>query len=226
MAVGDSVAITKGASLDWDVLANDSDADGMLDRSSLTIVATPLHGIARINSTSHTIIYQPDDGFSGSDSLKYSVQDDLGVPSSPATLAITVQSPPVAGNDAVTTLANRSVTLDVLANDSSSGGSLVRPSLSIVTAPSHGTVAIGAGDQSATFTPAADYVGADTFQYTVKDNLGAASNIATVTVTVTGSPSRDGGGGGGGTANWLSVLALGMLAAARRRPTARGPTTA
>ena len=174
----------------------------------------------RLNSNTHTIIYQPDDGFSGSDSLSYSVQDDLGVRSHPATLAIEVQSPPVASNDAATTIANRSVTLDVIANDSSSGGSLVRPSLSIVTAPAHGAVAIDGGNQSVTFTPATDYVGADTFQYTVEDNLGAASNVATVTVTITAAPSRDGGGGGsggGGSTNWLSFLALGAVAAARRR---------
>jgi hypothetical protein len=225
VAVGDSVAITKGASLDWDVLANDTDADGALDRNSLTIVATPLHGIARINSSSHTIIYQPDEGFSGSDSLQYSVRDDLGAGSNPATLAVTVQAPPVASNDAATTLANQSVTLDVIANDASSGGNLVRPSLEIVTRPAHGTVAINSGGQSVTFTPAAGYVGADTFQYTVEDNLGAASNIATVTVSITASPSPD-GGGGGGAVNWLTVLALGMVAAARRRPEPRGQTTA
>jgi hypothetical protein len=214
-AVADSVAITTGASIDWDVLANDTDADGTLDRSSLTIVESPLHGIARINPTAHTIIYQPDSGFSGTDSLKYNVKDDLGVVSKPATLAITVQSPPVANNDAATTSANHAVTLDVMANDSSAGGSLVRPSLSIVTAPAHGTVAINDNDHSVTFTPAKDYVGADTFQYSVEDNLGAASNVATVTVTITESSKKS--SGGGGAINWLSVAALGMLAA-RRRP--------
>jgi hypothetical protein len=71
-----------------------------------------------------------------------------------------------------------------------------------------------------TFTPATAYVGADTFQYTVEDNLGAASNVATVTVTVT-APPRSGGDGGGGALNGLSVLALGMLAAAMRRPAVR-----
>jgi Bacterial Ig domain/FG-GAP-like repeat len=217
VAVGDTVAITKGDSLDWDVLANDTDADGVLDRSSLTIVDPPLHGISRINPASNTIIYQPDDGFSGSDSLKYSVRDDLGVLSDTATLAITVQSPPVASNDAATTFSDRSVTLDVIANDSSAGGSLVRSSLTIITAPAHGAVAINDGDQSVTFTPATAYVGADTFQYTVVDNLGATSNVATVTVTVTAPPDPPSGGGGGAT-NWLSVLALGMLAAAVRRP--------
>jgi hypothetical protein len=217
LAVGDTVAITRGAFVDWDVLANDTDADGVLDRSSLTIVEPPLHGTARINPASHTIIYQPDDGFSGADSLTYSVKDDLGVLSNTAMLAITVQSPPVASNDAATTVANQSVTVDVIANDSSAGGSLVRPSLTIVTEPAHGTVAINDSGDSVTFTPATAYVGADTFQYTIEDNLGAASNVATVTVTVT-APPRSGGDGGGGATNWLSVLALGILAAAMRRP--------
>jgi hypothetical protein len=93
--------------------------------------------------------------------------------------------------------------------------------LTIITAPAHGAVAINDGDQSVTFTPATAYVGADTFQYAVADNLGATSNVATVTVTVTEPPPGH-GDGGGGAINWLSIIALGMLAAATRRPKPRG----
>jgi hypothetical protein len=43
------------------------------------------------------------------------------------------------------------------------------------------------------------------------DNLGAASSVATVTESPADKPSN----GGGGAINWLSVVALGLLAATR-----------
>lgn len=75
---------------------------------------------------------------------------------------------------------NESATLDVLGNDSvSNNGTLA---LSSVTAPGHGTAAIA--DGKITYTPAADFFGADSFSYTVTGN-GAGSATATATVSVT-----------------------------------------
>jgi hypothetical protein len=144
------------------------------------------------------------------------VKDNLGAMSNVATLAISVQSPPVASNDAATTVSNQSVTLDVTANDSSAGGTIDPATVAIVTAPAHGDVAINNGDHTVTFTPATAYVGADTFQYTIEDNLGAPSNVATVTITVTEASSH-GGNGGGGAIDWLMLIALGSLVATLRR---------
>jgi hypothetical protein len=226
--VADDTATTSaGAVLEWDVLANDTDTDGVLVRQSLAIVQRPLHGTARVNPGGYTIIYQPDNGFAGSDTLTYTVRDDLGVASSPATFAIRVQRPPVASNDAAVTTTGQATTINVIANDTSDGGTVVRSSLSIVTAPANGTTAINPNDYSITFSPAAGFTGTDTFQYRVLDDLGASSNVATVTVTVNSPPAPPtqpptsgggGGGGGGGAMSWLMVLALGALAAWRRVP--------
>ena len=49
--------------------------------------------------------------------------------------------------------------------------------------PSHGTVTVGS-DGSFTYTPAPGFVGADSFTYTLTDNLGYTSVPATVTVNV------------------------------------------
>ena len=197
-----------------DVLTNDTDADGTLDRATLEIVGTPLHGIARVDPNAHTIIFQPDPGFAGADSLSYRVRDELGALSNTATLALRIQAAPVANNDAQSTVGNQSVTIDVLANDTSSGGTLSVATLTITSAPAHGTAAIVAGASSINYQPANGFVGTDTFQYTIRDNLDAISGTATVTVTVTEPPRSRGSGGGGSQSAWL-LLALFMLATVR-----------
>ena len=49
--------------------------------------------------------------------------------------------------------------------------------------PEHGTV-VNNGDGTVTYTPNSGFIGVDSFDYTVEDNDGAVSNVATVTVTV------------------------------------------
>ena len=53
--------------------------------------------------------------------------------------------------------------------------------------PANGAVDIN-GDGTVTYTPNPGFNGIDGFDYTVKDNHGAMSNIATVTITVNSSP--------------------------------------
>jgi hypothetical protein len=47
------------------------------------------------------------------------------------------------------------------------------------------------------------YSGLDTFQYSVQDNLGTTSNVATVSIEVTAPPSS-----GGGELGLLDLVAL------------------
>ena len=56
--------------------------------------------------------------------------------------------------------------------------------MAIVDGPAHGTVSVNATTGAITYTPTADYVGADSFTYTVKDNDGLVSNAATVNLDV------------------------------------------
>ena len=53
------------------------------------------------------------------------------------------------------------------------------------------------------YTPMMGYSGLDTFQYSVQDNLGTTSNVATVSIEVTAPPS-----GGGGAMDLLDLVAL------------------
>ena len=97
---------------------------------------------------------------------------------------------PVANNDAYTTKVNlvqitdRTISVGIaaglLANDSDPdlGDQLTA---SLTSNPSHGTLALNA-DGSFTYTPAAAFIGTDSFTYQATDSHGAPSNTATVTI--------------------------------------------
>jgi hypothetical protein len=74
-------------------------------------------------------------------------------------------------------------TVDVLANDSVAA----EATISDVTDPDHGTVAIAADGRSVTYAPDTGYTGADTFDYTVTDPIDGPDS-ATVTIKVNAPP--------------------------------------
>ena len=89
---------------------------------------------------------------------------------------------PVVANDQATTKRNTAVVITVLGNDVDADAATVQ----ITTNGAHGT-AVANGNGTVTYTPATDYVGADSFNYRVKSPSPDAlwSAIATVGVTVT-----------------------------------------
>lgn len=92
---------------------------------------------------------------------------------------------PVANADSVTTAYETAATIDVLANDSDSDGSLNTGSVVITLDPQNGT-AVANTDGTVTYTPNAGFSGSDDFAYSVEDNEGAVSDSALVSVTVEG----------------------------------------
>jgi Bacterial Ig domain len=95
-----------------------------------------------------------------------------------------INSAPVAGDDSATTPKNTSVTIGVLGNDTDADGDAL--SVTNLTAPTHGTVALNA-DGTVTYAPNAGFLGTDTFTYTANDGT-RDSNVATVTVEVRNTP--------------------------------------
>lgn len=94
---------------------------------------------------------------------------------------------PVAGDDSASTVKDLKKVIDVLANDTDADGTLDPASVTIVDGPAHGTLTINTTTGAITYTPTTGYVGADSFTYTVKDNDGNVSNVASVTLDVTGA---------------------------------------
>jgi regulation of enolase protein 1 (concanavalin A-like superfamily) len=95
---------------------------------------------------------------------------------------------PVAVDDAVSTSVGVPVTANVMANDSDPDGSLVPSSVSVVGSPANGSASVNPASGAVTYSPSAGFEGSDAFTYTVKDDDGATSNVATVTVSVSADP--------------------------------------
>ncbi len=76
------------------ILNNDTDPEGnnTIDRSSIIIVNAPQDGNLSIDPLSGIVTYTPNNGFSGTDSFVYTIKDNFGVVSNPATVNISVSS--------------------------------------------------------------------------------------------------------------------------------------
>ncbi|HEX8113424.1 MAG TPA: Ig-like domain-containing protein, partial [Kofleriaceae bacterium] len=160
------------------LLGNDSDPDG----DSLTVVAftQPLHGTVSV--VAGLASYIPATDYNGPDAFGYTVADPSGATST-ATVHVTVvpvNDPPVAIDDSASLDEDTTATIDAVANDSDVAGDVL--AIASVTQPAHGTVAIVSGHE-VTYTPAADYHGADSFTYTIADPSGATAT-ATVTLAI------------------------------------------
>src|SRR5262249_5314825 len=92
--------------------------------------------------------------------------------------------PPTAQDDTSSVLENSAGSvIGVLGNDSDPDGDTL--SITAVTQPAHGQAAISGG--VVTYTPAANFVGSDSFTYTIGDGLGGGAT-ATVSVNVVPPP--------------------------------------
>ncbi|MCI0575506.1 MAG: tandem-95 repeat protein [Chloroflexi bacterium] len=184
LAANDTAATNEDLPVTIDVLANDGDVDG--DALAVTAVTTPTHGLVVANPDG-SLTYTPDANFYGSDAFIYTVNDGQGG-TDMAVVAITVapvNDAPLAANDTAATNEDLPVTIPVLANDSDlDGDPLV---VTAVTTPANGLVAANP-DGTLTYTPTADFHGADSFLYTIEDGQGGAD---TATVTLAVNPVND-----------------------------------
>ena len=99
-----------------------------------------------------------------------------------ATVTVTPNTAPTAVDDTASTSLNTAVDIDVVANDTDPD---FGPTLSVtaVTTPGNGAAVIASGGTTVvTYTPDADFIGTDSFDYTLSD--GTDTDTGTVTVTV------------------------------------------
>jgi hypothetical protein len=176
-AVDDTAVTGRSTAVLIDVLANDSDVDGDLDPTSLS-VTTPASGTA--TTTGQQVSYDPNNGFSGTDTFSYTVCDLLAACDT-ATVTVTVGSRGMTANpDAATTAEFAAVTITVLSNDTTTNGFVDATSLSVGSA-GNGTTS-RSGD-AVVYQPAYGWSGVDTFTYDICDDT-ASCDTGTVTVTV------------------------------------------
>ena len=183
VAVDDSASGVEDTPISVGVIVNDSDPDGTLNPGSVTIQQQPLNGEATTTADG-LIIYTPNDDFFGTDTLIYTVLDDQGAESNSAIVTLQVagvNDPPVAVDDSVSVLLSSPTTLSVIRNDVDIDGTIDPSTISIVTNPTNGSLEIDPTSGNISYTPSSS--ADDSFSYTVEDNDGLVSNVATVTIT-------------------------------------------
>lgn len=184
VAVNDAATTAEDTPRLINVLANDTDVDNAIDPATVT-PTSPSHGSIVVKPDG-SVEYSPVKDFFGTDSFTYTVKDVAGGQSLPATVSITVtpvNDAPVAANDNANTIENTPVNIPVTDNDTDADD-VVDPRTIVVTLPSvHGTVSVSP-EGIVTYVPNTDYVGKDTFTYTIKDPDGVVSQPATVSVTI------------------------------------------
>ena len=192
VAVDDTAATSESASINIDVLANDSDVDGgTLSVTDASVAADS--GTVSINQDG-TVAFDPGSDFDSlapgetqDVTITYTVSDGQGgTDTATATVTVTGSNDgPVAVDDTATTSEDASITFtasDLLSNDSDvDGGTL---SISLFDQPDNGTITDN-GDGTYTFEPDANWSGDTDFSYTVSDGQGG-TDTATVSITVNG----------------------------------------
>lgn len=169
------------------VLANDTDANG--DGLTAELVSGPAHGSLTLNADG-SFSYTPEPDYAGPDSFTYRPRD-ANHGGSPATVTLNVTNTPdapVGASDAFSVAEDGSLAVPapgVLGNDTDADGDSLTAAL--VDAPAHGTLLLNANG-SFTYTPEANYAGADSFSYRATDGV-LFTAVTTVTLTVT--PEND-----------------------------------
>ena len=190
-----------GEALAINVLTEVTDTTGTPTAGSLLVDSGPSHGTATVDTTNGLINYTPTAGYAGSDTIVYSISDSNG--SGPATGSITINvtnpaaNPPITSSQSGVTLANTPVVLTPQALDNT--GTVIAPMLveiantsadfsasplptTLVTAAG-GTLTLNSNN-TVTYTPAANFIGADSFLFKVEDSHGIVSSASTFSINV------------------------------------------
>lgn len=173
------VTLSEDSSVSITLTAMDPDNDDL----AYVVVAEPLNGT--LHGTAPELLYTPNPDYFGTDSFVFHVNDGLA-DSLDTTVTITVenvQDIPVAAGQAVETLEDTPVDMDLQAADAD-GDTL---NYRVTVAPTYGGVS-GSGPEMV-YTPGADFHGGDTFEYVANDGMDD-SPPALVEIAVTNTPDR------------------------------------
>ena len=185
---GNLITDDTGVGVDFDV-----DGDALIiDPASVGTFVTAQGGSVTINADG-SFIYTPFLNFSGQDSFTYTVSDGILSDPAPGSIIINVNSTndtPIATANAYSTNEDSNATGNLITDDTGAGVdtdpdgdplSVAPASVGVFATTQGGSVTI-LGDGSFTYSPPANYVGSDTFTYTLTD--GTFVDMATVTMTV------------------------------------------
>lgn len=192
----DTANVPEDGNITIDVLGNDNNVPA----TGTFAITQPTNGVVVINNggtpndpSDDTVTYTPNPNYNGPDSFTYTLCDVNNVCAT-ETVSLTVTAVVDVYPDSITTLIETAIVVPVQNNDNdipTSNGSLT------VTQPTNGVVSINNGgtpnnpsDDVLTYTPNDDFVGDDTFEYTICDGIGNC-DTAIVTITVLADGDKD-----------------------------------
>lgn len=183
VAVDDNIeAIEDEETIISDLLSNDT----IENKARLTSFdANTTKGGTIEDNRDNTYTYTPPKGFIGEDSFTYTICDAEAKPNcATATVIITVtdEGSPAAVDDTFYTVTNVNITInEALKNDTAIDNSTL---VSINDSGASGIIEINT-DGSISYMPATNYVGDDTFTYTICDDDTPNATCSTASITVT-----------------------------------------
>jgi hypothetical protein len=194
VAEDDSFSTTEDNAVSGNVLTNDTDPNlSQGDDLDAVLVSGPAHGTLTLDAETGAFTYTPSGNFFGSDTFTYKAVDSQGAESNVATVTITVDEVndvPLAVDDSAATDEDTPVNGNVLSNDTDPDntdgivGNEDDLDAVLVSGPAHGTLTLDAETGAFTYTPNANFFGADSFTYKAVDSDGAESSLATVAIMV------------------------------------------
>ncbi len=181
----DTATTAEDSSVNVNVLVNDSDPDGdTLLLASFDSTSSNGGTIARDDNgtpgdtSDDILVYTPSLNFNGVDTFNYTVSDGTQSDTGSATVTVTAANDaPTADDQSVTTPEDTAVSITLTASDVDSDPL----TYTVVSGPSNGQLTGSA--PNLTYTPDANYNGADSFDFVVDDGP-LVSNTATVSITV------------------------------------------
>ena len=167
-----SIVLDEDSSATTDILAHFNDPEG--DPISISGVTQPPQGTVVIDGDG-TVTFTPSPNYNGQESFEVTVSDGNG--STTVTVTVTVNpvpdAPVISGNlDDITVNEDSSVDVAILDNAYDPDGDPI--SITAVTQSAHGTIVVNGG--TVTYTPVANYNGPDSFNFTISDGTGLATD--------------------------------------------------
>lgn len=172
VATNQSVTTAENAAIAINLTATQTNNDTLTYTNG-----TATHGV--LSGTAPNLTYTPATNYFGADSFTFTAKDGTVV-SNTAIVSISVTKvnyPPLAANQSVTTAENNAIAINLAATQANNDSLTYTNGTA-----SHGTLSGIA--PALTYTPAANFFGADSVTFTAKDGA-VVSNTATVSISVT-----------------------------------------
>ena len=164
------------------LLVNASDPD----HDPLFVVANtePTNGTVEV-AADGSFVYVPETGYIGTDSFDYSVSDGANTVTATVTIDVIAQAP---ATGTYQLLHDQTLTANgtdgnpaaLLIEDTDSNGDVL--TVTVATAPAHGTLVLDP-DGNFQYTPAAGFIGTDSFTYTINGSATPTTGMAIIEVT-------------------------------------------